>query len=126
MNLHGLVTGAIGTVNPFVLATWQQSTGYTVNANFQQVPTYTSSTIAVQVQALTNKDLRQIDGLNLNGTVRAIYANGSIQGTVRPNIQGGDLITLSDGPNVGTWLVNQVLETWPDWCKVVATLQNGS
>jgi hypothetical protein len=77
----------------------------------------------MQVQALTGRDLQQIDGLNLQGTRRAIYIEGDIEGIVRPTQQGGDLITTPDG---SIWLVAMVLETWPNWCKVAVTLQNGS
>ena len=77
-----------------------------------------------QVQALTYKDLQQVDGVNLNGVARAIYFYGEFNGVVRPRQKGGDLIQLTDGPNAGTWLITHVLETWPDWCKVAVVLQN--
>ena len=76
-----------------------------------------------QVQAMTAGDLRQVEGLNLNGTKRGIYLDGSINGVVRVYLKGGDLITFPDG---STWLVAMVLEQWPDWCKVAATLQDGA
>lgn len=127
MNLHGIVSGNIGAVNPFVPATFQASTGSTTADDGMRVPTYADPvTVDVQVQALTGKDLMQIDGLNLNGTKRAIYLYGQADGTVRVNQKGGDLITLTDGPNAGVWLVVLVLEQWPDWCKTACALQNGS
>jgi len=126
MNLHGIVAPAIGAVNPFVSATMQVSTGYAVDAAFQQVPTYATVTGSAQVQALTYMDLKQTEGLNLNGTRRAIYFWGKFDGVVRPAQKGGDMITLTDPTNAGTWLIDMVLEQWPDWCKVSATLQNGS
>lgn len=127
MNLHGIVSGAIGTVNPPVSGTIKVSTGYTIDATFKQVPAYTTLTgIQMQVQALTYKDLQQLDGLNLNGTRRAIYVNGKFDGVVRPQLKGGDLFVIASGVNAGTWLCAQVLECWPDWCKCAVTLQNGS
>lgn len=125
MNLHGIVSPLIGVINPFVPGTIQVSTGSTTAPNGSRTPTYSIlPNISMQVQALSYSDLRQIDGLNLNGTRRAIYINGKFDGVVRSALKGGDLITLSDGPNVGTWLIAQVLEQWPDWCKVCVTLQN--
>lgn len=130
MDLLAITTGAINVVTPYVPATYQASTGYTSGAAgnaYKRQPVYAAPvTVSVQVQALSSRDLRQIEGLNLNGTVRAIYFDGTMNATVRTSLKGGDLITLSDGPNVGVWLVNQVLEQWEDWVKVVATLQNGS
>lgn len=125
MNLHGLVSGAIGAVNPHVSASIDLSTGYTTNPDGSRVPTYQTVTGTAQVQALTYKDLEQVDGLNLNGEARGIYFYGDIQGVVRAKTKGADVITLSDGPNAGKWLVVQVLETWPDWCKCACVLQTG-
>lgn len=124
MNLHMMAAGAISTVNPFVAATIQVSTGYTTDGAGKRTPTFSTVTGSAQVQALTAMDLKQVDGLNLNGTKRAIYFNGQFQGTNRPAQKGGDIITLTDGPNAGNWLVALVLEQWPDWCKVAVTQQN--
>lgn len=127
MNLHGIASGAIAAVNPFVNGTIQVSTGSTTNPDGTRTPSYSVLTgVSMQVQALTAGDLRQLDGLNLNGTKRGIYLNGKFDGVVRPELKGGDLITLTDGANAGVWLVAQVLEQWPDWCKCAVTLQNGS
>ncbi len=106
------------------------STGYTQDGEGKQIPTYSDATATAQVQALSFKDLVQIEGLNLNGTRRAIYLQGDVDGVSRPQVSGGDLIVFPNDSNVpahllGTvWLVAQALETWPDWCKVAATLQN--
>lgn len=127
MNLHGIVAGAIAAVNPTITGVFKASTGYTTAGDGTQVPTYAAPiNVPMQVQALTFKDLTQLDGLNLNGTKRAIYLYGAANGVVRPTAKGGDLIVLTDAVNAGTWLVAQVLEQWPDWCKVAVTLQNGS
>lgn len=123
MNLHGIVSGAINAVNPFVTVAVSYSTGYATDSNYVQVPTYETFPAKAQIQALSGKDLRQVEGLNLQGTVRAIYFYGDVEAIVRVLRKGGDMITDSDN---NAWLVNQVLETWPDWCKVVVTLQNGS
>lgn len=125
MNLHSIVSGAIGAINPLMPGTIKVSTGYTTNPGGSRTPTYTTFTgVQMQVQALTWKDLQQVDGLNLNGTRRAIYMNGRADGVVRSLLKGGDIITLTDGPNAGDWLVAMVLEQWPDWCKYAVTLQN--
>jgi hypothetical protein len=121
MDLHGIVSGAIGAVNPFITATVQKSAGYTTSADGTQVPAYTSSTAQIQVQALSARDIQHLDQMNITGVMRKIYLEGDWQSLVRPAGKGGDLILF----NNQTWLVTQVMETWPDWSLVAVTLQMG-
>lgn len=121
MNLHGVVAPVIAAVNPMITATIKYSDGFEIDpATYKQVPKYIVVEDAkIQVQALTGKDIAQVEGLNLQGVVRAIYLYGDTQGVNRPTQKGGDLIIF----NNQTWLTATVLETWPDWSKVAATLQ---
>ena len=123
MNLHGIAAGAIAAVNPLVTLKIEVSTGSMDGEDGISVPTYASPIyVKGQVQPLTGGDLRQMEGLNLQGDYQGIYINGRIDGLVRAKNKGGDKITLSDG---SVYLVTTVLESWPDWTKVAATLQNG-
>ena len=128
MNLHGIVRGAITTVNPDVAVNVRRSTGFIIEPDGEQVPSYIDLPITVQVQALTYQDLKQLDGVNINGTRRAVYLNGAAMGVVRNLQVGGDLFVFPAGtlPEGDTWLVAYVLEQWPDWCKCALTLQNGA
>jgi hypothetical protein len=120
MNLHGIVRGAIGIVNPHTPATLHRSNGYTTQEDGTQVPTYAAvRTLRVQVQAMSYGDLQQVAGLNLQGEARAIYIDGAWDGVVRPDRKGGDLIVIG----ATRWLVIQSLESWPDWTKVAAVRQ---
>lgn len=119
MNLHGIVSGAIGAVNPFVPGAMRVSTGYTTSASGKRTPTYSDTPVSVQLQALGYKDLQQIDGLNMQGVVKAAYVNGNFNGVNRPKNQGGDLLVVG----TDTWLIVQPLEEWPGWCKFVVNLQ---
>ncbi len=132
MNLQALTANVIAAVNPPIVCTWQVSDGYTVGPDGTQQPAYAfSATVACQVQSLTSQDLRKIDGLNLQATMRAIYLSGNVEGVDRAAIKGGDLFTMPDmpsfpGPTV--WLVTQVLEHWDGatgWTKFAVVLQNG-
>ncbi len=120
MNLHNIVAASIGAINPLVSVTVRLSNGYTIDSHGVQQPSYRTVTLLGQIQALTFRDIMQTNGLNLQGTRRAIYFNGDIEGLVRSQMKGGDLVTFPDGT---VWLIAMALETWPDWCKVVATLQ---
>lgn len=127
MNLHGIVRGAITTVNPDIVAPYLRSTGNTTDAAGEQAPTYAAPVdVRIQVQALTGKDLQQINYLNIQGVLRAVYMYGNTQGIVRVDAKGGDMLRFPQvpgDPNVQDWLVVAVLETWPDWSKVAVWLQ---
>lgn len=128
MNLHQIVAPYVSSINPPLPVTIMVSTGSTIGPDGTRVPSYAPPAQAqAQVQALTFRDLAQISGLNLQGTRRAIYLNGDVEGLVRSQGKGGDLITFPDG---SVWLVALVLEAWgasgssDAWVKVACTLQN--
>lgn len=134
MNLHAIVAGAIGAVNPFIGATRRRSAGYSTNADGSRVPQWTNLPVSLQVQALTYTDITKLDALNIQGARRAIYTNGSVFGLIRVGQKGGDLIVFAPGtlPEGDIWLAAHVLETWndgagnPAFVKVAITLQDGS
>ncbi len=122
MNLHSIVSGAISAVLPPTNLTIQVSTGYTTNADGSRSPSYAPSQIKSGfMQALQYNDIVQLDALNIQGERRKIYINGQVDGLVRVENKGGDLIT---DPNGNVWLVVLVTEYWPDWCSVAVTLQD--
>ncbi len=124
MDLRGLANGVSSTVNPNQTVRVSRSTGYTIGAGRKQVPSYAAPVEGPgQVQALDGKDLQQLDGLNIQGTVRAIYLRGALAGVIRPDGTGGDLVETADGQ---TWLVVKVLESWPTWTKAAIVLQGGA
>lgn len=122
MNLHQMVSGAIGSINPFIPAIMLQSTGYTTAADGSRTPTFDEIPVSIQVQALSTDDLRQLDGLNIQGQKNGVYLSGNWNGVVRVGKQGGDLIQFGGQ----TWLAVTVLENWPDWTKLAVVLQDGS
>lgn len=130
MNLHAIVSPAIGIVNPPVFCTVRISSGYTISADGTQVPAYsTADDVPVQVQAMTYTDLMQMDSLNIQGTRRKGYFYGNIEGLNRSAMKGGDIVIM---PNLPTfpgptlWLVATVLEHFEGWTSVALTLQSGA
>ena len=119
MNLRGIVSGAVRSVNPPVSVTVQQSTGYTTNPDGLQVPSYAIIQTTAQVQALSGRDLMKLNGLNIQGVTQKAYLNGNYEGLFRVLGKGGDLIVIAGM----TYLVTAVLERWPTWCCVGLTLQ---
>lgn len=86
----------------------------------------TSLVVPAQVQPMSSHDLRQVEGLNLNGYLKSIYLNGTVDGVVRVALKGGDLVDLPDGT---TWLVVVNVEGFDltaGWTKAVMVLQNGA
>lgn len=128
MNLHAIVSPAVGVVNPHVQATIRRPNGYTTRPDGTRVPAYTDLPVTVQVQSLTFSDLQKLDSLNVQGVRRAAYMSGNALAVVRPLQYGGDLMVFAPGtlPEGDTWLVAQALEEWPDWSKAALTLQNGA
>lgn len=124
MDLMGLTSAAVGAINPPTPLAVKVSTGSTISADGTPTPTYaTPVTVYGQVQPLSYADLRQLEGLNIQGSTNAVYFEGEIDAIIRSKDKGGDLIT---DPAGNVYLVTQVLELWADWCKVAVTLQNGS
>jgi hypothetical protein len=127
MNLRGLANAATVAINPNIPVEVLRSTGYTMGAGARQVPTYAAPVVGVgQMQALDGDELKQLEGMNMQGTIRALYIYGFAAGVIRPNQTGGDLVNVTNAPGFPgkrEWLVTKVLEAWPDWVKVAVTLQ---
>ena len=126
MNLHGLVSGAIGVVNPYIDATLKKSTGYAVGENKKQIPTYVTSTGKIQAQELSAKELLHASSLNIQGLFRKVYIQGNWAGVVRADQKGGDIFTFPQYPGkpAQDWMVFVVYEMWPDWTCVGVVLQS--
>lgn len=123
MDLHGIVAGAIGAINPFVDCFLQRSAGYQDGDDGVQIPVYAPPQVMpCQIQSLTYDELKLLDSLNVQGVRRAIYLHGYWAGVVRPDSRGGDLVVFPDNT---AWLCVHALETWPDWSKIAVTQQMG-
>ncbi len=124
MDLHGIASGAIGTVNPFEDVTLKISSGWTQLPTGGQKPRYVSPapTRNAQLQPLQGNDLKQLDGLNINGTKLKGWFYGEVDAIVRMLNKGGDLVIRADGTS---WKVVFVFEQWPDFCSVCLVLQDG-
>lgn len=120
MDLRGIANNVSNSVNGNIPVTVLRSTGYTIGAGRKQVPTYAAPVSGFgQMQALDAKDLQQLDGLNIQGKIKAVYLYGELAGVIRPDQTGGDIVQI-DGKD---WLVVKVLEGWSTWTKVACTLQ---
>jgi len=130
VNLHAIVRGAIGSVNPDVSASLLVSTGSTVNAAGKRTPTYaTGVTVRIQVQPTSGKDVERLAALNIQGIPRTVYMFGNTQGVQRVVAKGGDLLQFSafKSESVTTWLVVLVDGPWNveqgGWTKLLVVQQ---
>ena len=124
MDLRSIANSISSTVNQNEIVTVKRSTGYTMGAGRRQVPAYADPvTGPAQIQALDGKELQHTEGLNIQGTIRAIYLRGSLAGVIRPDQVGGDLVIRGNGEE---WLVVKVLESWPNWTKAAIVKQGGA
>jgi hypothetical protein len=122
MNLHAIVRGAIGAINPPFVGSVKVSTGSTVAADGTRTPTYqTFTNVTMDVQALDAKEVQHLDSLNIQGVLRGVWLNGNIEGVNRVASKGGDLLVFGGR----TWLVVHVFESWDTdgWCHVAVALQ---
>lgn len=131
MNLSAMANAAIQGVSPNIPMTVRMPSGYTVDpATLRQVPAFTDIPVAGQVQALDGDDLRQINGMNIQGAIRAVYLFAGVAGVIRPD--GLPSAVLRFSSNEGgvvqdrDWGVFKVLESWPTWCKVAVVYQEPS
>jgi hypothetical protein len=123
MNLRGIANSLTSVINPNIVADYLPFGGYTVDPlTLQQVPYYsTAITGPIQVQALDGEDLKQMDGVNIQGKIKSAYLFGELSAVSRPNQLGGDKLIFDSK----TWLVVKVLEGWSDyWTKVAIVLQD--
>ncbi len=125
MNLHGLVRGVVQSVNPDIAATYLQSTGYTTDAAGKRTPTFATSSVRIQVQAVSGRDIERLNNLGIQGVLRKVYDYGNQMGISRADGKGGDLLQFPQAPGaaVQTWKVTSVAETWDSWSSVFVQLQ---
>ena len=122
MNLHAIVSGAIGSVNHHETVTIYRCNGTTNNAGVVSV-TYTPSDIIAQVQAPNAGDLRLFDNLADAKHVKKFYINASASTINRHEETAGDIIERADG---SFWLIDMIRDDFsPEgWLCVLGTLQH--
>ena len=122
MNLHAIVSGAIGSVNHHEMVTIYRCTGTTNTAGVMHV-TYTPSDIMAQVQAPNAGDLKLFDNLADARHVKKFYINASAATINRHEETAGDIIERADG---SYWLIDMIRDDFsPEgWLCVLGTLQH--
>lgn len=127
IDLRGIANSAIQSINPNITIRVQAPDGFTTDEFYNQVPKYVEQVMQGNVQAMSNDDLKQIDSLNLEGTIRAVYLYGNYSGIMRvgQNPSTRMFFTTNESGFVKEreWNVFKMLEAWQGWCKVAVVLQ---
>ena len=123
MSLRAFANAAVQGINPDVKATLRQSNGYTTAADGSRTPAYNTTSGMVQVQSISAKDLRHLEGQNITGDLRKVYLDNTCEAAwnagVRAALQGGDLFEFDEA----IWLAVKVAEVWADWSAVIVVRQ---
>ena len=122
MNLHQIVSGAIGMVNRHEMITLHRCTG-TSNTGGVVSVTYASADVMAQVQAPNAADLKLFDNLADAKHVKKFYMNAPASTINRQEETAGDIIERADGTY---WLINMIRDDFsPEgWLCCLATLQH--
>lgn len=121
LNVFAIAGNLTPIINPHITATLKISDGVEVTDDFSTRPKFIYMPIKCEVQALSTSDLKQIENINQQSDMRAVYIIGGIKALNRPLQCGGDIINFFGSD----WLVTQQLEEWGDgsWTKVAVTRQ---
>jgi hypothetical protein len=127
LNLHGVVRGAITSVNSDIPIGYLASVSSTTAVGGKRTPTYAETiTIMGQVQPVPSDDLGHFDFLQSQGIYKSVYLYGISNAIVRSLKLGGDLLSFPSPeiPDGCTWLVKAVPEAWATgWCRVLVVAQ---
>lgn len=141
LNMHGIVRGAIQTVNEDTPGVVYVSTG---NANARGIltPTFTPVAARLQIQAQKHDPIRHANNVAYSNSYITVYAYGDFSDIERPTGSGGDVVNFRDqSTGASRWYyISQTLEWWPGWCSfecvrqlastdianLLAQLQNGA
>ena len=121
IDVFGLAGNLCEAVNPHITASVRFSTGCTDNPDGTVTTQFDTATLEIEVQALSSEDLKQIEDINQQADMRAVYVLGAVRALMRPLQIGGDILTFYGSD----WLVTQQLEEWGngEWSKVAVTRQ---
>lgn len=125
MNLRNIANSAIQVVNPDQTIVWQRSTGYEISASGKATPSYEEIECQGNVQALSDKQLRHMNELNISGVMRSVYLSNNAMGVSFRQIRGGDILTLREFEDIEwtDWKVVHSAETWDNWAHVIVVQQ---
>ena len=121
MNLSAIANGMTSSVNPNMQAILKVNEGYEVDDYGDQIPKFIKHTITIQTQSMSTADLERLNYASQQGQFLYAYVNGSVSALRRSQGKGAEMMIFKPyGEDADAeWLVKQVVESYPDWVKVV-------
>ncbi|MDG6346390.1 hypothetical protein [Glaesserella parasuis] len=125
MNLRSIVNQHITTINPNIQATLKLNTGYETSDTGKRVSKFEEFEVSIQAQSMSTQDLSLFDTLAQQGQMLNVYVSGQIHALRRISNQGADKLVFKafGEESESEWLIKSVLESFPNWCKVVVWRQ---
>ncbi|UOO77929.1 hypothetical protein LVJ85_05565 [Neisseria sp. Dent CA1/247] len=126
MNLRAIANGITRSVNPNMEAQLLLNMGYRTDEAGKREPYFEQHNVTIQTQSLSSTERQEFDGLMQNGCMLSVYVTGQFAVLRRIEGKGADKLVFAPyGETEPTeWLIKQVSESWPDWCKVVVWRQH--
>lgn len=121
MNLHNIVAGAIGSINPHETVKVYRSAG-TQNVKGKVIAVYEVSERRAQIQAPTESDIKLVEKLAEASHKIKVWIESPIGTINRVSQSVGDMIERDDGTY---WLVVGVADDFSrvGWCCCLCVLQ---
>lgn len=125
MNLRSIANQHITTINPNIPAILKLNTGYETSDTGKRVSKFEEFKVSIQAQSLNTQDLSLFDTLAQQGQMLNVYVSGQIHALRRISNQGADKLVFKafGEESESEWLIKSVLESFPNWCKVVVWRQ---
>lgn len=122
MNLRAIANSLTRGVNPNnTQAALMTNDGFEIIAGGKKVPKYIESTIEIQTQSIESNVLEHLNLTAMQGQYNFVYANGLISAQRRSLDKGEDMLRYKayGEDTESTWKVVRVMESYPDWVKVL-------
>lgn len=121
INVRGLANMAIQTVNPNMPAVLRVNMGYQVAPGGVQTPVFDEFDVTIQAQSLSSQEKFNLDLINKQGEFISVYVAGAVHAIRRIEKQGSsELIFRPYGEETdATWRVDQVMESYPQWSRLL-------
>ncbi|WP_432784681.1 hypothetical protein AAEX37_01958 [Oligella sp. MSHR50489EDL] len=121
MNLRQIANSITSGVNPNIEAIMRINTGFVVDDAGEQVASFIEEPVVIQTQSLSTKDLEHLNLVAQQGQFLYAYTNGRVSALRRALGKGSErLIFKPYGENaVVEWVVTQVIESYPNWVRVL-------
>lgn len=126
MNLRAVANSITRSVNPNIQAQLLLNMGCRTDASGRRTPYFEPHQVTIQTQSLNSAERQEFDGLLQQGQMLNVYVSGHFSVLRRIEGKGADKLVFAPYGETepSEWLIKQVAESWPDWCRVAVWRQH--